>query len=138
MNKSILPCVFFLVQFVLADYQEQHSAQEYVILRTSQVLAKEKVDSINIDLLYIQRYHDFLYDALCLALVFDSNKIVDARDISLLCELNLIDERYRIKDDVAMVCEARLLDHNIHNPLPYETALMHQVMILSRGAEIDR
>ncbi len=119
------------------DYAVQPSApvteQEFVILRTAQVLPKRQVDSINTDLFYLQHYHDVLYDALCLSLVIDPNKIVAARDASLLDSLDLIDENHRIKDEVEMVLEARLLDSNSNNPSPYQMTVVDQQIVVGNS-----
>jgi hypothetical protein len=109
--------------------------QELVTLRTARVLAKKQVDYINTDLFYLQHYHDVVYDALCLSLVIDPNKIVATSDASLLDSLKLIDENQRIKDAVEMVLEARLLDSNTHNPCPYEMLVLNQEIVGENGNE---
>jgi hypothetical protein len=146
MNGLLFPRVIMkkvIVFYVLSglhmsvDYAVQPSApvteQEFVILRTAQVLPKRQVDSINTDLFYLQHYHDVLYDALCLSLVIDPNKIVAARDASLLDSLDLIDENHRIKDEVEMVLEARLLDSNSNNPSPYQMTVVDQQIVVGNS-----
>jgi hypothetical protein len=146
MNGLLFPRVIMkkvIVFYVLSglhmsvDYAVQPSApvteQEFVILRTAQVLPKRQVDSINTDLFYLQHYHDVLYDALCLSLVIDPNKIVAARDASLLDSLDLIDENHRIKDEVEMVLEARLLDSNSNNPSPYQMTVVGQQIVVGNS-----
>lgn len=122
-----------------ADYsgQESEVAQDLVILRTAQVLPKKQVDAINVDLHYLQHYHDALYDALCLALIIDPNKIVAVQDVSLLHDLSLINEYRRMKDAVEMVLEARLLDRNTNNPCPYQERSADQEMCIEIGNSSD-
>lgn len=100
-----------------------------VMLRSSHVLPKDKVDSINIDLIYLQQYHDALYDLLCDVLARASS-IDAAPDVSLLKELRLIDEYNCIKDDVGMVLAARLLDSDSNHPSPYEMLMPDHVIDL--------
>lgn len=126
MKKTLLLYSAFSVLPMFSDYAGGHNAQEFVILRNAQVLSKRKVDSIDADLCYLQRYHDAVYDALCLALVMEPNRIVAARDVSLLESFDLIDECHRIKDDVEKVLDARLLDRNSINPSPYEIRVLQQ------------
>jgi hypothetical protein len=125
MKKFILLYSALSVLPMSANYAKER-AQEFVILRNAQVLSRGKVDSINADLCYLQHYHDAMYDALCLALVMDANKIVVAQDVSLLESIDFIDEHHRIKDDVEKVLDARLLDRNSINPSPYEISCVTQ------------
>lgn len=137
-KKAFIFCITFNMTILCVDDAGEQPEQELVILRNSCVLPKKEVDSINIDLGYLQHYHDAAYDALCLALSVSANGIVESRDISLLRELFLIDEFNRIKDEVEMVLTARLLDSNSYNPSPYERTVFEQEFIPAENYALDR
>jgi hypothetical protein len=122
MKKVVLLCIALSIIEIKAS-EPGESAQDLVTLRNAEVVSKQVVDDINLELMYLQRYHDAVYDALCLALIMDPHGIVTASEVCLLGDLHLIDAERRMLDNVQKVLAARLLDRNSQNPSPYQMAL---------------